>query len=902
MSLVFTVAVAGSAVAARPDSRPEAAVGNAGDVDDDLRAVGLSAADRAIGEGGDATLVGGRPGRPLTPPSGRNHSSIARSFVDRVAPAFGLDNGSSRLDAGEMSAAGNGGQSRRFEQVVDGVPVLGGGLNVRVGADGSVMSVAGELSDTEIGAVTNSVSADRAAVLAVEATARAERVDRNALSASTPELLIYDPALIGVSDPLGTRVVWRVDVIDDGFAVDRFVLVDAESEAIALSFTQRTDARNRRVCTRSGARSSTFTCTSPVRSEGGPAAGAGSDVDIAYDLSGVAYDFYAQLFGRDSIDGAGMPLVSTTDYCPTTGTCPFRNAFWTGSQMVYGSGFATADDVVVHELTHGVIQHTAQLLYYSESGAINESIADVMGELADQRSSVGGIDSPTDRWLLGEQLPIGAIRDMANPGRFRDPDKMTSPQYWGSESDNYGVHINSGVNNRAAVLMVDGGTFNGVVVRPIGAVTTARIYYEALTSLLGPGSDYLDLYHALQQACTNLTADGLATTSDCQQVTAAVTATEMNLPPVTAGARLRVARCDTPATTETVFADDMESNTANWISQSTSSAAAWRFITGSSQSGTRSAFAPDRSSVSDASLVSALPVTIPSAPAYLRFDHSFGFEFGGTESYDGGLVEYSVGGPAGPWQDAGALPGTVNGYNANIVTGFGNPLGGRASFGRNSPGYQQSRINLGSLSGRDVWFRFRVGSDEAVGDSGWFVDDVEIYACRSAGASATTTTIPGAQPGPTTTTTSTTTPTPTTTTVPSAPSPAAVSTPGFNGVGPRRLVDSRGAVGAGVSGVVAGQRLGAGRVLVLDVSASGVVPGSGVGAVSLNVTVTDPVAAGFVTVFPCGVLPGSSSVNFGASQTVANAVVSPVSAAGEVCVFSLVDAHVIVDINAWFAD
>ncbi len=116
------------------------------------------------------------------------------------------------------------------------------------------------------------------------------------------------------------------------------------------------------------------------------------------------------------------------------------------------------------------------------------------------------------------------------------------------------------------------------------------------------------------------------------------------------------------------------------------------------------------------------------------------------------------------------------------------------------------------------------------------------------------------------------------------------------------MVDSREAPGAGVSGVVAGERLGAGGVLVLDVSASGVVPGSGVGAVSLNVTVTDPVAAGFVTVFPCGALPGSSSVNFGASQTVANAVVSPVSAAGEVCVYSLVDAHVIVDINAWFAD
>ncbi len=891
--------------------------------------MGLAGVDRVIGERGRATLVGGRRGQALTPPSQRDAADVARSFATRVAPAFGLDEQASGLAPGTSSSAGETGRSVRFDQFAGSVPVLAGGLTVRVSADGAVLSASGELAETEGADTSVTVAATAAADVAIVSTAKAEGVDPGALASSEPSLMMYDPELVGATDPLGPRMVWQVDVTGGEGAIDQvidqFVLVDATSAAIALSFTQRTAARDRRVCTNDNTVGASHSCTAPVRTEAGYPSG-NSDVDAAHDLSGVAYDFYQDLFGRDSIDDAGLPLVSTVEYCPpaSSGSCPYRNAFWTGSQMVFGDGFADADDVVVHELTHGVIQHTAQLLYYSESGAINESLADVMGELADQLSDVGGPDAPADRWKLGEQLPIGAIRDMQNPGRYGDPDRMTSPAYWSDERDNYGVHINSGVNNRAAVLMVDGGTFNGVTVKPIGAVTTAQIYYEAMTSLLGPGSDYLDLYHALQQACTNLTSDGFTTADDCNQVEAAVTATEMNLAPITEGARLRTDRCDTDVTPQTLFTDDMEQDNGKWLSQSSSSFAAWRFVTGSSQSGRRSAYAPDRSSVSDASLVSALPVSVPSASTFLRFDHSFAFEFGGSGAYDGGVVEYSVDGPVGPWRDAGALPNTVNGYNAMLATASGNPLTGRAAFGRNSPGYQQTRIDLGSLAGAAVWLRFRVGSDEFVGGSGWFVDDVEVYTCGSALTSpaptsppSTTTTVPAPStkttttttvPAPSTKTTTTTTVPAPSTTVPSTTTttttvPASVpNTAGINPVGPVRLMDSRGALGVGVSGVVAGERLAAGGVLELDVAASGVVPGSGVGAVSLNVTVTEPLAAGFVTVFPCGRVPGSSSVNFGPGQTVANAVVSPVSRDGKVCVFALSDVHVIVDINAWFAD
>ena len=133
--------------------------------------------------------------------------------------------------------------------------------------------------------------------------------------------------------------------------------------------------------------------------------------------------------------------------------CPLDNAFWNGAQMVYGESFAGADDVVGHELTHGVTDATSRLLYYGESGAINESMSDVMGELIDLGN---GIDQPADNWLLGEDLPIGEIRSMINPPSFGDPDKMTSTLYFGGPQDSHGVHTNSGVDNKAAYLIARG--------------------------------------------------------------------------------------------------------------------------------------------------------------------------------------------------------------------------------------------------------------------------------------------------------------------------------------------------------------------------------------------------------------------------------------------------------------
>ncbi len=139
--------------------------------------------------------------------------------------------------------------------------------------------------------------------------------------------------------------------------------------------------------------------------------------------------------------------------------------------MVYGQGYAAADDVVGHELTHGVTEFSSHLNYYYQSGAINESFSDVFGELIDQTNGVGN-DTAEVKWLLGEDIPgVGAIRDMETPSAYGDPDRMTSPNYTAdaSEADAGGVHTNSGVNNKAAFLITDGGTFNGRTVTGLGA-------------------------------------------------------------------------------------------------------------------------------------------------------------------------------------------------------------------------------------------------------------------------------------------------------------------------------------------------------------------------------------------------------------------------------------------------
>jgi len=168
---------------------------------------------------------------------------------------------------------------------------------------------------------------------------------------------------------------------------------------------------------------------------------------------------------------------------------------------------------------------------------------------------------------MGEDIPgIGAIRNMANPIAFGDPGKTSDTQFVcsGIEYDNDGVHINSGVPNHAYALMVDGGTYNGITVNPIGLTKAGKIQYRVLTRYLTSGSNFLDYYHALQQACTDLVGTAGITDNDCVQVRKALDAVEMSQTPC--DMPQEPALCPSGQAPINLFYDDLEDlgTAGNW--------------------------------------------------------------------------------------------------------------------------------------------------------------------------------------------------------------------------------------------------------------------------------------------------------------------------------------------------
>jgi Zn-dependent metalloprotease len=233
-----------------------------------------------------------------------------------------------------------------------------------------------------------------------------------------------------------------------------------------------------------------------VRAEGAPSAG-NQAVDEAYDGLGATYDFYWDVFERHSIDDDGLPLHGTVHFGQG-----YDNAFWDGQRMVFGDGdgqlfnrFTISLDVIGHELTHGVTEDEAQLVYSFQPGALNESISDVFGSLVKQYARRQ--DAQAADWLIGEGLLTShvhgvALRSMKTPGTaFDDPVLGKDPQpahmqhYIRTFDDNGGVHLNSGIPNHAFYLVAT--QLGGYAWEQAG-----RIWYETLRdSRLRPNTGFL---------------------------------------------------------------------------------------------------------------------------------------------------------------------------------------------------------------------------------------------------------------------------------------------------------------------------------------------------------------------------------------------------------------------------
>lgn len=221
--------------------------------------------------------------------------------------------------------------------------------------------------------------------------------------------------------------------------------------------------------------------------------------------AGLAYNYFKNTHGRNSINGSGGNVVSIVNVTDKNGN-KLDNAYWNGEMMFYGNGnigftpLAGSLDVGGHEMTHGVIQNTANLEYKGQSGAINESMADVFGSLMDR-----------DDWLIGEDItktsyiPSGALRDMSDPHNGRSslsqagfqPKHMN--EFYTGTDDNGGVHINSGIANHAYYLIANSAT---------GKDKAEKIYYRALTVYLTSQSQFVDLRRAVIKSAEDLFGNG----------------------------------------------------------------------------------------------------------------------------------------------------------------------------------------------------------------------------------------------------------------------------------------------------------------------------------------------------------------------------------------------------------
>lgn len=243
-------------------------------------------------------------------------------------------------------------------------------------------------------------------------------------------------------------------------------------------------------------------------------------VDAHY-YAGVVYDYYKNVHGRLSYDDNNAAIRSTVHYGSR-----YNNAFWNGSQMVYGDGdgqtflpFSGGIDVVAHELTHAVTDYTAGLVYQNESGAINEAISDIFGTLVEFYAN------RNPDWEIGEDIYTpgiagDALRSMSDPAKYGDPDHY-SKRYTGTQ-DNGGVHTNSGIINKAAYLLSQGGTHYGVSVTGIGRDKMGKIFYRALVYYLTPTSNFSQLRAACIQAAADLYGSASQEVSSVKQAFNAV--------------------------------------------------------------------------------------------------------------------------------------------------------------------------------------------------------------------------------------------------------------------------------------------------------------------------------------------------------------------------------------------
>jgi Zn-dependent metalloprotease len=523
-----------------------------------------------------------------------------------------------------------------------------------------------------------------------------------------------------------------------------------------------------------------------------------------YIFAGGTYELYRALFGREGYDdGAKPPEAQRQESVYLVNeNCP--NAYWDGTSTNYCPGF-DADDVVSHEWSHAYTEYTHGLVYQWQSGALNEAYSDIFGETYDL---VNGIEGPLgvtltegeyyenggSRWVIGEDLSEVAaallLRDMWDPDAFPSPSPgsvITSPNYYCDSGDAGGVHTNSGVPNHTFAMLVDGKTYNGVVIPAIGLIKAAHIYFHAETHYQTPTTNFAQHADALEASCQDLIGaplndeqgnvfSGTISQTDCDAVHLATVATELRLSPAekceylpllqpeaSTPAACAAGTYDYPDFTETWESEGLPVGwtvTNNFTGDAPEEDhSSWELSSElpAPHTGT-AAHAPDPSGggtpgsgkdLSGSTRLDSPEIAVPDDQSYLKFTHYMASEGG----YDGGNLKYSVNG-----SDFALVPETAftfNPYNTVLadppllplpipdptgLTGNNtNPMASEPAFSGSDQGeatgsWGTSIVDLAALNlhaGDKLKLRFEFGVDLGSGNAGWFVDDLAVLHCSA---------------------------------------------------------------------------------------------------------------------------------------------------------------------------
>jgi bacillolysin len=378
----------------------------------------------------------------------------------------------------------------RFRQEYRGLRVYGSEMVVHFDSAGNIRSINGDyLPDLSMD-TTPAISGEQAQAIALSDMSDA------AARLTSQELLVFNRLLLGGQDDRDS-LAWKTVIAASASADEWVYFIDAHDGRILLRYNNLKDALSRETYTANNAENLPGRL---LMREG--QVSTDQAAQSAHKNAGTAYNYFRNTFGRDSFDGNGAKIISSVHY-----QRDLVNAYWNGTQLVFGDGdgiktrpLSMGLDVVAHELTHAVTQYSADLEYYGQSGALNESFSDIFSAMVDR-----------DDWLLGEEvfLPAStrkATRSMADPTLYNQPDHMS--RFVETQEDNGGVHINSGIPNKICYLISDGGTHYGTTVSGIGRAASEKIFYRALTSYLTSQSDFSDARNAAVLSAADLFGEG----------------------------------------------------------------------------------------------------------------------------------------------------------------------------------------------------------------------------------------------------------------------------------------------------------------------------------------------------------------------------------------------------------